>query len=201
MNADKHLFEKYRKGLDWYRSSRASKARAEAVRRATPPWVDPGQIADAHEEARRVSKATGVKHCVDHYWPLDGQFVSGLNVPANLRIIPVADNSSKGNSWPVEHIADCPAGKHGRPGYIANTDMESCARIEGYMRSTKVDALSKALAEVRHGEASENLVMWLFNIPESTMQKIMGLPTINYSCRPPGWAQGWGGQHAKNAQN
>jgi hypothetical protein len=77
----------------------------EEVRTATPPWVDADmllEMAAKYAEARRMTKATGVRYCVDHVWPLNGKRSCGLHVPWNLQIIRLSENSSKQNREPSE---------------------------------------------------------------------------------------------------
>ena len=40
---------------------------------------------------------------VDHFYPLQGEKVSGLHVPANLRIITAAENIRKSNRYDPSH--------------------------------------------------------------------------------------------------
>lgn len=66
--------------------------------------------AAVYAEAHRLTRATGVMHEVDHIVPrkgkalVDGRWVhvvSGLDVPANLRVLPAAVNGRKSNRhWP-----------------------------------------------------------------------------------------------------
>jgi hypothetical protein len=73
--------------------------RIEHIKRATPPWADLDGIAAVYAEARRLTRETGIDHEVDHIVPLRGQLVSGLHVPANLRIVTMTVNRSKGNAF------------------------------------------------------------------------------------------------------
>jgi hypothetical protein len=50
-----------------------------------------------------MSEETGEMYHVDHIIPLKGQKVSGLTVPANLRVIPASENAKKSNKL-VEDI-------------------------------------------------------------------------------------------------
>lgn len=184
LSKNRDLWDKYRRGLALHRQRSAAAWRKRALQRATPPWVDQAELEEVQAEARRVSRATGVRHAVDHFWPLDGDFVSGLNVPANLRVIPAAENSSKGREWPKEHLEDYPGRRHERPGKVSNEDIEDLQRLEGYIQSCKADAMLLAIAEARHGQASPELVSWLFHIPSDVMASLMELPTDGRSGAP-----------------
>lgn len=76
------------------------RARQTRKQRAMPVWADRKAILEIYRECRRISRETGIKHHVDHYYPLKGKLVSGLHNEYNLRVIPAADNQSKGNSHP-----------------------------------------------------------------------------------------------------
>lgn len=79
-----------------------SRARQAGCRIATPPWVDIGAIEALYKEAGRLSAETGVKHSVDHIFPLKGKNFCGLHVPWNLRVLPLLDNIAKGWRNPTE---------------------------------------------------------------------------------------------------
>lgn len=72
-------------------------ARHKAERRQTPPWANPAAIAEVYAQARRQTDATGIRHHVDHIYPLRGVSVCGLHVQSNLRVIPWFDNIAKGD--------------------------------------------------------------------------------------------------------
>lgn len=70
------------------------------------------QIASIHAEAQRLTKETGIKHSVDHIWPVvpkEGD-PRGLHVPWNLQILPQTENASKSNKLPND-----PFGYHIHP--------------------------------------------------------------------------------------
>lgn len=73
---------------------------------ATPEWSDKKICESIYFQARIISKKTGVKHCVDHYYPLQGEHVTGLHVPDNLKIIPSKENYKKGNKMPEDFYGE-----------------------------------------------------------------------------------------------
>jgi len=91
----------------WARANAGRCAAKTIARRAakycrTPQWLtsfDTEAIRSLYTEAARLTRATGVKHEVDHVIPLRGQTVSGLHVPQNLRIITKAQNAAKRNRF------------------------------------------------------------------------------------------------------
>jgi hypothetical protein len=82
---------------------KANKIKYETKRsHATPPWLslEDWDAMDAlYERARRLSKETGVRHEVDHIYPLQGKMLSGLHVPWNLQILTQAENVAKSNRY------------------------------------------------------------------------------------------------------
>jgi len=76
--------------------------RYAAKKHRTPAWltkIDAERIENVYKLATLQSKITGTIWHVDHIIPLQGKYVSGLHVPANLRAIPGADNIRKRNSY------------------------------------------------------------------------------------------------------
>lgn len=85
-------------------ASNAARRAAELL--ATPPWVSAYQseLEAIYFERLRVDAQTGVKHHVDHIYPLKGKNSCGLHVPWNLRIIPASENIRKKNKEPDQNI-------------------------------------------------------------------------------------------------
>lgn len=76
------------------RFNEATKRYEVAVARATPAWSD-------REQCIAVYAAAGKGEHVDHIVPIQSDWVCGLHVPANLRVLDGAENCSKKNRyWP-----------------------------------------------------------------------------------------------------
>ena len=73
------------------------KARQQRKRKAMPKWANEESIKAIYRQCAWVTRITGIPHHVDHYYPLKNPLVCGLHNEYNLRIIPAADNLSKGN--------------------------------------------------------------------------------------------------------
>lgn len=84
-----------------YREQTAAYRARKAQR--TPKWSDRSEIRKIYKEAERTGMV------VDHFFPLFGETVSGLHVPANLRVIPQAENDMKSNKHPEDFYG---------PGYL-----------------------------------------------------------------------------------
>ena len=78
--------------------------RRKAAKIATPPWVDFEDIKDTYRLAKILTDMTGVKHHVDHVYPLKHKLFSGLNVPWNLGVVPAVVNLRKHNNVSPEML-------------------------------------------------------------------------------------------------
>lgn len=77
-----------------------NKVRRRKHRQATPPWITRKQKSDMralYQAAIHMSKTTGEQYVVDHIVPLRSEFVCGLHVPWNLRVITQTENLKKSN--------------------------------------------------------------------------------------------------------
>lgn len=97
----------------WFRDNpdaaraKSAKRRAAELRR-TPPWLTDDEhwvMREAYDLAVQRTRLTGIPWDVDHIIPLQAKTVSGLHVPWNLRVIPAAENRSKGNRICLENVA------------------------------------------------------------------------------------------------
>ena len=85
-----------------------TRSRSKWMRKlATPPWVDRAALWALHQEAARLTKKTGVRHTVDHIWPICGKDFCGLTVPWNLQILPHDTNCRKQNVRPTQSDYAC----------------------------------------------------------------------------------------------
>jgi hypothetical protein len=77
-----------------------TKARRRKHRQATPSWLTRAQkteIRQIYQIAITLTKTTGVQYVVDHEIPLRSEFVCGLHVPWNLKVITQEANLAKSN--------------------------------------------------------------------------------------------------------
>lgn len=77
--------------------------RVAAKKSATPAWADHGAIRAIYAEAARLTEETGIRHEVDHFYPLQGDLVCGLHCEANLQILTKVENIRKLNRMPEDH--------------------------------------------------------------------------------------------------
>jgi len=91
--------EKCRRNLRDWRRKNPKKAKAQSnvrrhkVRKATPKWLSKKLFVKVVNFYERCP----TKLTVDHIVPINGEKVSGLNVPWNLQYLTPSRNSSKGN--------------------------------------------------------------------------------------------------------
>ena len=82
--------------------------RRRRFRQATPKWLTAEQKMEIRLKYRlaiELSRRTGVRHAVDHVVPLQGEFVCGLHVPWNLRVMTQEENLRKSNFLPEDSEA------------------------------------------------------------------------------------------------
>jgi hypothetical protein len=85
-----------------------TKARRRKHREATPPWLSRKQKSEMralYQIAILTSNTTGEQYVVDHIYPLRSEYVCGLHVPWNLRIITREENLRKSNALPSDEHA------------------------------------------------------------------------------------------------
>lgn len=100
-NPDKLAEYSRRAGKKWAATNKGKRLasvrmRQLAKRMRTPAWADTEALKAFYIEAAEKTKLTGIAHEVDHVLPLQGETVSGLHVPENLRVITRHENRSKG---------------------------------------------------------------------------------------------------------
>lgn len=87
-----------RSNPDLYRA--LTRSRRKKHRKATPKWLSQEQkraMRQLYIDAMTVTRITGTPYVVDHIIPLNGDMVSGLHVPWNLRVITREENLRKSN--------------------------------------------------------------------------------------------------------
>ena len=104
-NREKNL-ERQRKYLaarPGHSAAYVAKRHAAKLQR-TPKWLTPFdllKIKCLYQVAAMRSRESGQRWQVDHIIPLQGEFVSGLHVPNNLRVITATENTQKSNHYEV----------------------------------------------------------------------------------------------------
>lgn len=76
--------------------------RREAVKRATPKWVNMGAVKEIYKQALIQTKETGTLFVVDHVIPLTNKLVCGLHVAENLQVLTAEENNRKYNSFRID---------------------------------------------------------------------------------------------------
>lgn len=79
-----------------------TRLRQTSIIKRTPHWLtdcDFILIKNKYELAKKKTQSTGEKWVVDHILPLRGELISGLHVPANLRVIKESTNLRKSNKF------------------------------------------------------------------------------------------------------
>jgi hypothetical protein len=75
-------------------------------KQAIPPWANKKSIEQVYKKAAELTKKTGIKHEVDHIYPLQSKYMCGLHVETNLQILTREQNRAKSNRiWPGQF--DC----------------------------------------------------------------------------------------------
>jgi len=111
MKTDPEFYARRRAGKNataskWRKTHRAEKNaewnewRCKKAHR-TPAWANLDAIKLVYQVAEQRTRLSGVTHVVDHFYPLNGETVSGLHVPLNLRVITEQENLRKGAKAPL----------------------------------------------------------------------------------------------------
>lgn len=67
-----------------------------------PEWANHSKIQLFYDEARRLTKETGILHEVDHIIPSNHKLVCGLHNEFNLQVLPWYENRTKSNKFNPE---------------------------------------------------------------------------------------------------
>lgn len=88
--------------------SMANTRRQQAARlQRAPLWLteeDYELMRTIYKVRENLTTLDGIQYHVDHKYPLQGELVSGLHVPSNLRVITAAENMTKSNKY--EHASN-----------------------------------------------------------------------------------------------
>jgi 5-methylcytosine-specific restriction endonuclease McrA len=107
-NKDRHsLNNKIWKQLNPSMNAKNASSKRVKKLQATPNWltaIHHAQIQEMYDVAVARTVQTGIRHHVDHIFPLQGKTFSGLHVPWNLQVLTEFDNLSKKNKFPREYL-------------------------------------------------------------------------------------------------
>ena len=97
------------------------------------PWSSRESLFDIRQFSRDLSKETGIEMHMDHTRPLRGDYVSGLNVPNNIKVYPGDWNLDKGADYVPGSESLFPSELFGRNNYtdhkaFINENAEEIAR-------------------------------------------------------------------------
>lgn len=100
--------ERNAKTKEWHKNNRGlSTSYTTSYKRlkdqAMPPWVDRRDIDTIYIQSAQKTVETGIRHEVDHIWPIKGKGFTGLHVPWNLRVITHEENRKKRCRRPQPH--------------------------------------------------------------------------------------------------
>lgn len=92
----------------WREDNRDKQIQYNANRRAnklkaTPVWADVDAMVKIYKKSILITEETGVPHDVDHFYPLQSDWVCGLHCEDNLQIISRTENQGKGNRQTEDH--------------------------------------------------------------------------------------------------
>ena len=111
----RNLKQKLKYNKNWYhknleKAREASRKKYKGRKRGkTASWSNLEKIKQIYRECFELTKTTGVRHQVDHIFPLKSNWMCGLHVENNLQILTINENSVKGNRlWPGQ--LDCQRG-------------------------------------------------------------------------------------------
>lgn len=76
-----------------------SARRRASIRNANVSWANKKKINEFYLEAKRLTIETGVKHHVDHIYPLTSDVICGLHNEFNLQVLTSFENPSKHNRF------------------------------------------------------------------------------------------------------